>query len=127
MFDRPIPEGALFYGQTKKRLTVRFDADLRALTIRIAGEVRAMLAANRTPPPHAMPGCKRCSLASQCRPTRLETPPALRRWPTGPLADCPRQNALRRHPTTISLPSEDACLRNDDANNLDQVDGRATE
>jgi CRISPR-associated exonuclease Cas4 len=87
MFDRPVPEGALFYGQTKKRLTVHFDADLRALTMRIAGEVRAMLTANCTPPPRAMPACKRCSLADQCRPKRLEKPPAVQRWLIGQVAD----------------------------------------
>lgn len=87
MFDRPVVEGALFYAQTKKRLTVSFDAELRALTLRIAGGVRAMLAANHTPAPLAMPGCKRCSLAAQCRPDRLEKPPAIRRWLIGQLAD----------------------------------------
>lgn len=87
MFDRPVPEGALFYAQTKKRLRVRFDADLRALTMRVTGEVRAMLAANRTPPPRAMPACKRCSLADQCRPKRLEQPPAIRRWLIGQVTD----------------------------------------
>lgn len=87
MFDRPVTEGALFYGQTKKRLVVPFDAELRALTIRIAGDVRAMLTSHQTPPPHAMLGCKRCSLAAQCRPNRLEKPPAIRSWLTRQLAD----------------------------------------
>lgn len=87
MFRRPVPEGALFYGQTKKRLTVPFDTELRAPTIRTAQEVRAMLTANHTPPPRAMPGCKRCSLADQCRPKRLERPPTIRRWLIGQLAD----------------------------------------
>lgn len=87
MFDRPVSDGALFYGETKKRLAVSFDADLRALTVRVAGQVRAMLAANHTPPPQAMPACRRCSLADQCRPKRLEKPPSIRRWLAGQLAD----------------------------------------
>lgn len=87
MFGHPIAEGALFYAQTKKRMIVAFDAELRALTMRIATEVQAMIAENRTPAPRAMPGCKRCSLAEQCRPKRLEKPPAVQCWLAGQLAD----------------------------------------
>jgi CRISPR-associated exonuclease Cas4 len=87
MFGRPVPEGALFYARTKKRLTIAFDPALRALAAEIAAAVRAMIAERRTPPPHAMPGCKRCSLADRCRPQRLEKPPAVQRWLAGQLAD----------------------------------------
>ena len=87
MFGQPVPEGALFYGQTKKRLVVALDAELRDITLRIATEARAMIAAGRTPPPRAMPGCKHCSLAEQCRPKRLEKPPTIQRWLTGQLTD----------------------------------------
>jgi len=87
MFGHPVAEGALFYAQTRKRQIVAFDSELRALTIRVAGEVRAMIAGSRTPPPRAIPGCKRCSLTDQCRPKRLEKPPAIQRWLTGQLAD----------------------------------------
>jgi len=87
MFGLPIVEGALFYAQTKKRQVVPFEAELRALTIRIAIEVRRMLAENRTPPPRVTPACKRCSLADSCRPKRMEKPPAIRRWLVGQLAD----------------------------------------
>lgn len=87
MFGHPIAEGALFYAQTRKRLVVSFDKDLRALTLRVADAVRAMLAEKHTPPPHAMPACRRCSLADQCRPKRMEKPPAIQRWLVGQLAD----------------------------------------
>lgn len=80
MFGTPVPEGALFYGQTRKRLTVALDAELRALTARIAADCRAMIAAGRTPPPHETPACRRCSLAGECYPGRLEQPPDIRRW-----------------------------------------------
>ena len=46
MFGCAVPEGALFYAQTKKRSRIPFDAELRALTITLAAETRAMLAAN---------------------------------------------------------------------------------
>ncbi|WP_298670757.1 CRISPR-associated protein Cas4 [uncultured Sphingomonas sp.] len=87
MFGQPVPEGALYYAQTRKREIVAIDAELRALTTRIAAEVRAMIAGNVTPPPHMMPACKRCSIADQCRPKRLEKPPAVQRWLAGQLAD----------------------------------------
>jgi CRISPR-associated exonuclease Cas4 len=87
MFGTPVSEGALFYAQTRKRLIVAFDQTLRDLATHIAGEVRAMLTENRTPPPRAMPGCKRCSLADQCRPKRLEKPPSVQRWLAAQLAE----------------------------------------
>lgn len=80
MFRTSIPEGALFYATTKKRQRVPFDATLRALTIRVAAEVRANIADAYTPPPVAKPACKRCSLHDQCRPDRLEKPPSVQRW-----------------------------------------------
>lgn len=80
MFECAVLEGALFYAQTKKRTRIAFDAELRALTTRLATETRAMLAANHTPLPQAKPACRRCSLADACQPRRLEHPPAIRRW-----------------------------------------------
>jgi CRISPR-associated exonuclease Cas4 len=80
MFGTPVPEGALFYGQTHRRLVVAFDEELRALTGRVAAETRAMIAAGRTPPPKASPACRRCSLAGICRPHKLERPPEVGRW-----------------------------------------------
>ena len=80
MFDLPVPEGALFYGQTRKRQIVPFDAELRALTARVASECRAMLAEGRTPLPHETSACRRCSINTQCQPGRLEKAPAIRRW-----------------------------------------------
>lgn len=80
MFDVSVPEGALFYGQTRRRQIVPFDADLRDLTERIAGETRAMIAGMVTPPPKPMPACKHCSLEGLCRPQRLEKPPHILGW-----------------------------------------------
>lgn len=80
MFGYPILEGALFYGETRRRKGVRFDTDLRALTLRILAETRSMIAERRTPPPIHFPGCARCSMAGLCRPTSLEKPPNVRNW-----------------------------------------------
>ena len=80
MFGCAVPEGALFYGVTRRRLSVSFDASLRALTSKVAAETRAMLLAQRTPPPVKMPACKRCSLEELCQPARFEKPPNVARW-----------------------------------------------
>ncbi|MEJ1978448.1 MAG: CRISPR-associated protein Cas4 [Acetobacteraceae bacterium] len=87
MFAVPVPEGALFYGETKRRMVVAFDADLRALTAVIAAEVRQMIAENRTPPPVYQPACHKCSLEALCSPKRLEKPPSVARWLASQIAD----------------------------------------
>lgn len=80
MFGTTVPEGALFYGETRRRHPVAFDDALRSLTARVAAETRAMIAAMRTPPPVRTPACKRCSLQTLCQPARLEKAPSVRRW-----------------------------------------------
>jgi CRISPR-associated exonuclease Cas4 len=86
MLDVPVPEGALFYGLKRRRTSVAFDAELRALTARVAAAVRADFAARRTPLPVRVPGCRACSLEDACRPDRLEKPPAVARWLAAQLA-----------------------------------------
>lgn len=80
MCGQAVPEGALFYGADRRRTRVVFDADLRALTARIAAETRAMIAADRTPLPVRTPACRGCSLIDACWPERLQKPPNVDRW-----------------------------------------------
>lgn len=80
MFGTDVSEGALFYGQTRHRTIVAIDADLRALTLCVAGEVRTMLAGGVTPAPVVTPGCRRCSLEPLCRPQAIATRPVVHRW-----------------------------------------------
>lgn len=87
MFGQPVPEGALFYGETRRRTVVAFDDALRTLTARVAEDARAMILAQRTPPPVETPACKRCSLANICRPGRLQRPPDIARWLATQIAD----------------------------------------
>lgn len=69
MFSVSIPEGALFYGQPRRRTVVAFDAALRALTERVAAEARALIAAGRTPRmAYEKKRCDACSLIEICRP-----------------------------------------------------------
>lgn len=80
MFGTDVPEGALYYGVTRRRLPIAFDATLRGLTAEVAAAARAMIAAGRTPSPVKMPACRRCSLESLCQPARLEHPAPVARW-----------------------------------------------
>jgi CRISPR-associated exonuclease Cas4 len=89
MLGRPVPEGALFYGETRRRQGVAFDAGLRALTHRVAAEARENIRAGRTPPPVLMPGCRRCSMKELCQPERLGKPPRVAAWLAGQLGAGP--------------------------------------
>lgn len=81
-----VLQGALFYGVTRRRMTVTFDAELRALTARVASEAHANIVALRTPRPVRTPACRRCSLADLCQPDRLEKSPKIARWLSAQLA-----------------------------------------
>lgn len=80
MFGQPVPQGALFYGETRRRMEVQFDDGLRALTRDIAAQTRAMLAAEQTPPPVYKPACEKCSLHEICAPEPLQKPPHIAVW-----------------------------------------------
>lgn len=79
MTGRPVPEGALFYAQTKRRVVVPFDPDLRALTETAVSELAAVLASRATPPPTPHKSrCRACSLLDLCRPDTVARP--VRQW-----------------------------------------------
>ncbi|WP_051631344.1 CRISPR-associated protein Cas4 [Afifella pfennigii] len=72
MFTVPVPEGALFYGETRRRVGVAFEAELRDLTEQTAAELRAVFASRQTPPPTPQKSrCRACSLAELCRPVAV--------------------------------------------------------
>lgn len=70
-----IPEGALFYGKTRRRTVVVFDAALRETTRRAAASVHELFHAGRTPPPPSLEMvnaiCPECSLREECLPLPL--------------------------------------------------------
>jgi len=87
MFGGAVMEGALYYGTTRRRLAVPIDAELRALTARIADEARAMIHGGRTPAPTYRPAaCDRCSMIGLCQPRSLEHPPRVAGWLAAQLA-----------------------------------------
>ena len=71
MLDTSVPEGALFYGESRRRRVVAFGTELRALTERVAEEARRMFRAGETPPPtYEARKCGACSLERICQPRR---------------------------------------------------------
>ena len=68
MLGVEIPSGALFYGKTRHRLDVAFDAALRALTERAAADVHELLTRGVLPEPEYGKWCESCSLVEDCRP-----------------------------------------------------------
>ncbi|WP_148713842.1 CRISPR-associated protein Cas4 [Chitinolyticbacter meiyuanensis] len=72
MLGRPVPEGALFYGQTRRRQVVLFDAALRDLTLNIITATKALFEQGRTPSADYQPRrCDACSLIDLCQPKLL--------------------------------------------------------
>ena len=69
MLERPVPRGALFYGQPRRRTDVDFDVTLRSLTADVIEKTRAMIEAGITPSASYMAKrCDACSLIDLCQP-----------------------------------------------------------
>ena len=72
MTGRPVPAGALFYAETKRRVEVPFDDGLRCLTLATIAQLAEIFASLKTPPPvYRADRCRACSLAELCRPKQL--------------------------------------------------------
>jgi CRISPR-associated exonuclease Cas4 len=77
--------GALFYGRTRRRAEIVFDAALRRRTEAVAAEVRALFERGMTPPPPAV--------------APLQVLLAIRCLPAGDISiPTPQRRALDRHP-----------------------------
>jgi CRISPR-associated exonuclease Cas4 len=64
-----VPDGALFYGEVRRRYTVEFDAELRALTLDTIRACREIIQTRITPKAHYQAKkCRNCSLIEQCHP-----------------------------------------------------------
>lgn len=68
MLDVVVPAGALFYGETRRRVDVAFDEGLRSLTVQTAEAVHRMLAGNEIPSAERGKWCDSCSLVDDCQP-----------------------------------------------------------
>jgi len=72
MMGTAVPEGRLFYGQTRRRADVIFDAALRALTKETAQRLHELIASRETPSAvYEERKCDACSLIELCMPQAM--------------------------------------------------------
>ena len=68
MFHTAIPEGALFFVSSHRRMTVSLDAALRARTQALAKELHRLRDELSVPAAQYFAKCRRCSLRELCMP-----------------------------------------------------------
>lgn len=79
MLGAAVPAGALFYGTTRRRTDVVFDAPLRARTEEAARRFHELMATGTTPRAQREAKCDGCSMLDLCMPD----PPHVRRSASG--------------------------------------------
>lgn len=80
MRGEEIPEGSLFYGTTRHRLVVQFDAALRQRTQEIADRVHELIRCGKTPPAVFKSACRACSMYDYCRPMEKSMGQSAQKW-----------------------------------------------
>lgn len=70
-----VPQGVLFYSETRRRVSVPFDRDLRQLTEATVTSLAAVFRSRQTPGPTLQTSrCRACSLKELCRPETVSRP-----------------------------------------------------
>jgi CRISPR-associated exonuclease Cas4 len=67
-----IPQGWLYYGETRQRVAVELTAELRGLVRQMSEEMHAYFSRGYTPRVKTSKACKSCSLAEICLPVLQE-------------------------------------------------------
>lgn len=81
MLGVPIQNGALFYGEPRRRNVVVFTEELRASTRDAANNLHALLDGGVTPPAtYQAKLCRGCSLLETCLPRRRDVPSRASVW-----------------------------------------------
>lgn len=75
-----VPEGAIFYKQTKKREIVRFDSSLKILLRETVLKLRTLITSTRTPPADSSSKCSACSINDYCLPSLPNKMNVVRRY-----------------------------------------------
>lgn len=68
MFGVPVPRGAVFHADSKRRREVEFTAELRTRTETAARDLQALMGSDAIPPAEFRDACKECSLFAICLP-----------------------------------------------------------
>ncbi|HOX59260.1 MAG TPA: CRISPR-associated protein Cas4 [Verrucomicrobiota bacterium] len=86
MLQAEVPAGALFYGRTRRRVEVRFQAGLREATLGLTRRLHELAGAAHTPAASFGPRCRRCSLIDRCLP-RATSHRSVARYLSGAIPD----------------------------------------
>ena len=80
MLEQPVPCGAIFCGEPRRRLEIDFSSQLRARTEALAAEMHRLYQFRETPP--AKPGkyCQNCSLIHICLPNATAKSTIRSKW-----------------------------------------------
>ena len=80
MLGVKVPSGALFYGKTRHRQDVDFDAELRSETEDTAQRFHALVKAGKTPKPLYGKKCESCSMKHLCLPKTVAKGKSINRY-----------------------------------------------
>jgi CRISPR-associated exonuclease Cas4 len=80
MLGQPVPRGAIFYGEPRRRLEVEFSLQLRARTETLAAEMHRLYQYRETPPANPGNHCRNCSLLNVCLPHATAQSTIQTRW-----------------------------------------------
>jgi CRISPR-associated exonuclease Cas4 len=82
MLQTNIFQGAIFYGDPRRRLEVEFNSELRARTEELVAKMHRMYQSRETPAAQPGPYCRSCSLVDVCLPLVTEHQEDAARWVT---------------------------------------------
>lgn len=74
MFDTEIPQGSLFYAETRRREIVAFTPELREIVFELTRRMHELFDGGITPLPVYKSHCKACSLFDICLPQSMSGP-----------------------------------------------------
>jgi CRISPR-associated exonuclease Cas4 len=80
MLSVSVPNGAIFYGRTRRRLDVSFDEALRKETEEAAEQAHKLIASGITPSAIYEKRCKSCSLIGECLPKPIGQKVSVKRY-----------------------------------------------
>jgi len=80
MLDIEIPEGAIFYGKTRRRQDVVFDSALRQETEETSNRFHSLVESGKTPKPMYAKRCDSCSVYELCLPKTVERGRSINRY-----------------------------------------------
>ncbi len=84
MFTRPVPKGAIFHADSKRRREVEISLELRQLTEKTITELHDLAVSGSNvdatlPLPAFKPACEECSLFQTCLPALTGSPEVIAR------------------------------------------------